>query len=361
MGILRNILAAPLSWIYGGIVAFRHILFDWKILKSEEFEIPIICVGNITVGGTGKTPHTEYLIQILKDHYNVAVLSRGYKRRTKGFVLATTSSSFKRIGDESKQIKLKFPEIPVAVCEKRVEGIRKLREIHPEVNLIILDDAFQHRYVEPWVNIVLMDYNYPIYNDYMLPLGRLRDSKSQLCRAQIVIATKCPEDLRPLDLRMIHKNLDLYPYQSLYFTNFISGCPVPLFAQYANPEIEIGANTPVIAMVGIANPRYFLEHIERNFTLLDKIIYPDHYTFKMRDIHRLDEQLATSPADTIVMLTEKDAVKLLNSKKIPENIMRKLYYIPINVQFMDGKQDEFINQLDQYVKKNQKYDILHPA
>ena len=168
MGILRNILTTPLSWIYGGIIGIRHALFNWKILKSQPFDIPIVCIGNITVGGTGKTPHTEYLIQVLSTRYNVAVLSRGYKRRSKGFQLAAVNSSFKRIGDESKQIKLKFPDIPVAVAEKRTEGIRRLRELHPEVNLIILDDGFQHRYVESWINIVLMDYNCPIWEDKLL-------------------------------------------------------------------------------------------------------------------------------------------------------------------------------------------------
>lgn len=149
---LRTLWAAPLAWIYGLVVGIRHKLFDLKILRSEEFDIPIVCVGNLTVGGTGKTPVTEYLIEYFASRYNIAVLSRGYKRKTRGFVLSDVRSSFRAIGDEPKQIKLKYPEIPVAVCERRVEGIRRLREAHPEVNLIILDDAFQHRYVESWVN-----------------------------------------------------------------------------------------------------------------------------------------------------------------------------------------------------------------
>ena len=168
---LRTLWAAPLAWIYGLVVGIRHKLFDLKILRSEEFDIPIVCVGNLTVGGTGKTPVTEYLIEYFASRYNIAVLSRGYKRKTRGFVLSDVRSSFRAIGDEPKQIKLKYPEIPVAVCERRVEGIRRLREAHPEVNLIILDDAFQHRYVESWVNILLMDYNNPIYHDSFLSQG----------------------------------------------------------------------------------------------------------------------------------------------------------------------------------------------
>ncbi|MEG0656446.1 MAG: tetraacyldisaccharide 4'-kinase [Mucinivorans sp.] len=158
---MRNILTAPLSWLYAAGVALRHAMFNIGLYKVEEFDIPIVVVGNITVGGTGKTPFTEYLVEQLSTDYHVAVLSRGYMRKTKGFVLASETSSFKNVGDEPKQIKLKFPSIPVAVCEKRVVGIKKLRELHPEVNLIILDDAFQHRHVEGWVNIVLMDYNCP--------------------------------------------------------------------------------------------------------------------------------------------------------------------------------------------------------
>ena len=175
---LPALIAAPLAWIYGLIINVRHKLFDLKILRSEEFDIPVVCVGNLTVGGTGKTPVTEFLIERLSGERRVAVLSRGYRRRTKGFVLSTPRSSVKSIGDEPKQMKMKYPDVPMAVCEKRAEGIRRLREIHPEIELVILDDAFQHRYVEPWVNILLMDYNRPVYRDRLLPWGRLRHART---------------------------------------------------------------------------------------------------------------------------------------------------------------------------------------
>lgn len=358
MNIIGKILLAPFAWIYGAIVDIRHKMFDWNVLRHHEFDIPIVCVGNITVGGTGKTPHTEYLIETLSPRFKVAVLARGYKRKTKGFQLASTTSSFKRIGDEPKQIKLKYPNVPVAVCEKRADGIRKLRELHPEVNLIILDDAFQHRYVEPWVSIVLIDYNRPIYEDLLLPMGRLRDRRSQLSRAQVVVVTKCPTDLRPLDYRIISKKLELPPYQSLYFTHFESSEPEPLFADNNLGILDKGS--PVIALSGIANPSKFLNHLHENYTVVSTVTYPDHYTFKLSDIAHLGEQLKELPPETAVVMTEKDAVRLINSKKIDPSIRRRLYYISIRVQFLEDKEHDFQRQLEKYVTKNQKYDILHP-
>lgn len=336
----------------------RHKLFEIGAISSTEFDIPIVCVGNITVGGTGKTPTTEYLIALFAKQYNVAVLSRGYKRKTKGFVMATTTSSFKKIGDEPKQIKLKFPNIPVAVCERRVEGVKRLRELHPEVNLVILDDAFQHRYIEPWVNILLVDYNNPIHEDYMLPLGRLRDLPSQISRANLVIMTKCPPNITPLDLRLANKNLDLLPYQHLFFTTFVSSPPFPLFPHLATITPRKG--NPVITLTAIANPKPFISHIESNFTLVGNLAFPDHYTFKLRDMQRLEEMLAQNPADTIVMMTEKDAVKLLSSKKISENTRSRLFYISICQEFVDGAEMQFNRVIHQYVRENQKHNIAHP-
>lgn len=358
MKFLKSLILIPLSWIYGCIVGIRHTLFDWKIIKSREFDIPIVCIGNLTVGGTGKTPHTEYLVRILSHRYNVAVLSRGYKRKTRGFYLATTTTSFKRIGDEPKQIKLKFPDIPVAVCEKRSLGIDMIRQAHPEVNLIILDDAFQHRYVEPWLNILLTDYNNPIYEDRMLPWGRLRDKRNQIHRAQIVITTKCPENMRPLDCRIVSKNLDLAAYQTLYFTRFRSDHPVSLFPTLNHPTLQQGQN--VIVMTGIANPTNFICHVQSLFKVIHKLIFPDHYAYKMNDIYKLEELLKSEPKNTAIIITEKDAVKLMNSRKISENIRRRLHYISISVEFADSKEEEFIHQLEKYVSENQKYNITHP-
>ena len=332
-------------------------MFDLKILRSEEFDIPVVCIGNLTVGGTGKTPVAELLIERFSEHYRVGVLSRGYRRRTKGFVLSTLTSSARTIGDEPRQMKLKYPSVPVAVCEKRAEGIRLLRKAHPEIELIILDDAFQHRYVEPWVNILLMDYNNPVYRDRLLPWGRLRDTRNQIHRANFVLVTKCPDDLNPLDMRIVINSLGLFPYQSLYFTRMRQGEITPLFADRAVGKVREG--DPVIAMSGIANPVPLLENLRKRFDVVAELTFDDHHTYRLSDMRRLEALFAAYP-DAVVLTTEKDAVKLTNRKKVPEAVQQRLYYVPIHVSFVADSESEFLRQLELYVRTNQKYSLLHP-
>ena len=354
---LPALIAAPLAWIYGLIINVRHKLFDLKILRSEEFDIPVVCVGNLTVGGTGKTPVTEFLIERLSGERRVAVLSRGYRRRTKGFVLSTPRSSVKSIGDEPKQMKMKYPDVPMAVCEKRAEGIRRLREIHPEIELVILDDAFQHRYVEPWVNILLMDYNRPVYRDRLLPWGRLRDTRGQIDRANFVLVTKCPEDLNPLDMRIVRNSLGLYPYQSLYFSRMEQGEALPLFADRTEKRIRRGDR--VIVMAGIADPGPLLHETGSRYDVVDTLIFNDHHTYRVSDIRKM-EQLLGMYEDAVIVTTEKDAVKLTNRSRIPETVQRKLYYVPVQVSFVGDSEAEFLRQIELYVITNQKYSVLHP-
>lgn len=355
---LRALLGAPLSFLYGLGIDIRNKLFDLKILKSEEFDIPVVCVGNLTVGGTGKTPVTEYLIDVLSESHHLAVLSRGYKRRTKGFVLASVKSSVRDIGDEPKQIKLKYPEIQVAVCEKRVEGINQLRRIDPQIDLIILDDAFQHRYVEPWVSLVLMDYNHPIYKDRLLPWGRLRDRPSRLNAANMVLVTKCPANMTPLDTRIVKNSLGLYPYQSLYFTRMRSGSITPLFPDMAPESVRPGDN--IVVMAGVADPSSMVAGLRKKYRIFREVIHKDHHSYRMSDMRELQEILGKAPEGTVIVTTEKDAVKLTNRKKIPAEIQRRLYYIPIQVDFVDNGEKDFLHKFEQYVRTNQKYCVLHP-
>ena len=354
---LPPLISVPLSWLYGMVVHIRHKLFDLKILRSEEFDIPVVCIGNLTVGGTGKTPVAELLIERFSEHYRVGVLSRGYRRKTKGFVLSTPTSSARTIGDEPRQMKLKYPSVPVAVCEKRAEGIRLLRKAHPEIELIILDDAFQHRYVEPWVNILLMDYNNPVYRDRLLPWGRLRDTRNQIHRANFVLVTKCPDDLNPLDMRIVINSLGLFPYQSLYFTRMRQGEITPLFADRAVGKVREG--DPVIAMSGIANPVPLLENLRKRFDVVAELTFDDHHTYRLSDMRRLEALFAAYP-EAVVLTTEKDAVKLTNRKKVPEAVQQRLYYVPIHVSFVADSESEFLRQLELYVRTNQKYSLLHP-
>ncbi len=228
--ILDTFLLKPLSVVYGWIVLLRNRFFDWGILKQRKFDVPVVVVGNLAVGGTGKTPHTEYIVNLLKHEYHIGVLSRGYRRKTKGFVIASKRSTPSDIGDEPYQIYQKYGhEVRVAVCESRVKGIEELLRIDPTINLIVLDDAFQHRYVKPTASVVLMEWNRPVYNDELLPLGRLREPKRALLRGNIIIVTKCPAEIRPVDVRLIYDYLGLFAYQKVYFSRYIYGNLVGVF------------------------------------------------------------------------------------------------------------------------------------
>ena len=229
-------LLAPAALLYKAGVTFRHRLFDWGILKSEKFDIPVICIGNITVGGTGKTPMAEMVIAYMSQMHRVALLSRGYGRRTKGYLEVKADSRYRDVGDEPLQIKLKFPDTVVAVCEKRADGIRRICAEHPDVDLIVMDDGFQHRYVEPKVNIVMIDATRPVQHDRMLPLGTLRDLPEELHRAHYFVVTKCPEKMAPIDRRILRKVLIQVAYQRVYFTRFESFMPQPLFPDAAPGE-----------------------------------------------------------------------------------------------------------------------------
>lgn len=225
---MSKALLAPIAFFYKMGVTFRHRLFDWGFLKSERFDIPIICIGNITVGGTGKTPMAEMIIAYMSQKHNIALLSRGYGRKTKGYREVSLSSHYREVGDEPLQIKLKFPDTVVVVCEKRSEAIRRIRSEHPEVDLIVMDDGFQHRYVEPKINVLMIDATRPIQHDRMLPVGSLRDLPSQIYRAHYFIVTKCPEKMAPIDRRILRKVLIQIAYQQVYYTRFESFIPQPL-------------------------------------------------------------------------------------------------------------------------------------
>ena len=246
----------PLSWLYGLGVGFRNQLFELGILRSRSFSVPVISVGNITVGGSGKTPHVEYLIRLLQDKAKVAVLSRGYKRKSRGYLLAEDDTPMRLIGDEPYQMKRKFPKIHVAVDKKRCEGIDRLTsdEATCDTDVVLLDDAYQHRYVKPGINILLVDYHRLILYDELLPAGRLREPKSGKDRADIVIITKCPPDLKPVDYRVLTKAMNLFPYQELYFSCLAYDELHRLFGEERRTLDSI-LNHHVLLLTGIASPR----------------------------------------------------------------------------------------------------------
>ena len=340
----------PASWLYKMAVLFRHQLFDWGILHSEKFDIPVICIGNITVGGTGKTPMAEMVIAYMAQMHNVALLSRGYGRRTKGYLEVQADSHYRDAGDEPLQIKLKFPDTVVAVCEKRSEGIRRICAEHPEVDLIVMDDGFQHRYVEPKINIVMIDATRPVQHDRMLPLGTLRDLPEELHRAHYFVVTKCPEKMAPIDRRILRKVLIQVAYQRVYFTRFESFMPQPLFPDAA-PGEPLLQGQQVIALSGIGSPKPFLAALRGSYGVVAEMTLDDHHVYKVRDLNRLRELLDKFPG-AVIVTTEKDAVKLTNRAKIPEEIQRRIYYLPINISFIEDSATDFLQKLEEDVRGN---------
>lgn len=337
---LAHIILQPLSCLYGAVTWARNRMFDWGILSQREFDIPVIVVGNLAAGGTGKTPHVEYIVRLLSKSRRVGVLSRGYKRATKGFVQATPQSTPRDIGDESYQIYNKFGDhVMVAVCEKRVRGIEKMLEIDPKLDVIVLDDAFQHRHVKPSVSIVLTEYDRPVFKDSMLPYGRLRENQTGILRADIVIASKCPAGLKPLDFNLFDKYINLYPSQMLFYSRFRYGRLRPLFPDQAvdAPRLsELGESDMLLAVCGIGNPRPFVKHL-KSFRSRTKVnIFPDHHDYNRKDADLLVMRFNNMNADRkYIITTEKDAVRLINSPYFPHELKPYIFYLPVRVDFID--------------------------
>ena len=362
----RNILSPilfPLSLLYGFIIYIRNRLYDFKLLKSNSFNIPLISVGNITVGGTGKTPHIEYLVDFLKSEFNVATLSRGYKRKTKGFILSTSESTDLEIGDEPRQIKQKFPEINVAVDADRTNGINQLIASNKDLDVILLDDAYQHRKVDANLSILLIDYSRPIDKDYILPFGDLREHRFEKKRANIIIITKSPKDIKPIDRRIIFNELKSYPFQVIYFTCFDYGELKTVYNTSANTNNRKNLNDYNILLVtGIANPKPLREHILENISKnIQELEYSDHYNYKESDFKKIMNRFNSIESDKkFIITTEKDAMRLQKFSNIANNLKDSFFYIPIQVTFLNDRTDNFNQQITEYVRKNKKHSFLYP-
>ena len=354
----------PLSFLYGIGVKFRNMLFDIGILKSRSFDVPVISVGNITVGGTGKTPHVEYLVQLLKDEFQVAVLSRGYKRRSRGFVLADDESSMEDLGDEPYQIKSKFPNVKVAVDKDRCHGIMMLTDDDRgknDVDVVLLDDAFQHRYVKPGISILLVDYHRLIIYDKLLPAGRLREPLSGKNRADIVIVTKCPADLRPMEYRVITKAMNLFPYQKLFFTTLAYG---KLKALEGNEEREldtISKDTHVLLLTGIASPHQLILDLQPYTSHMHPLTYGDHHSFSDDDFKRINEEFEALPEPKLIVTTEKDATRIYGKAGLSAEAKEKMYILPVTIRFMLDQEEMFNQNIIGYVRKNSRNSILVKA
>ena len=355
----------PLSWLYGMGVGFRNMLFETGFLKSQSYSIPVISVGNITVGGTGKTPHVEYLIRLLKDKMKVAVLSRGYKRKSHGFVLADEQTPMEALGDEPYQMKQKFPEVTVAVDKKRTRGILHLTEDQdtPNIDVILLDDAFQHRYVKPGINILLVDYHRLIIYDELLPSGRLREPVKSKNRADIVIITKCPKNLKPMEFRVITKAMNLYPYQQLYFSTYDYDTPRLVFPDCQEPaempsNIESLKGKHILLLTGIASPEQMKLDLEPYVTSILPLVFADHHHFKRKDIERINQAFEDLPQPGLIITTEKDATRLKQTEGLSDEVKKHLIVLPIRVSLLLDQEEAFNQNIIGYVRKNSRNSIL---
>lgn len=362
---MLGIVSKTLLFPYFIALKIRHFLYDKQIKKSKAYPIPIICVGNITVGGTGKTPHTEMIIRLLRGQYKMAVLSRGYKRKSKGFHIVKATDTFREAGDEPLQIKQKFPEVMVAVCKSRREGIEKLlalpeqgSSVQPgKPDIIILDDAFQHRKVKPSHSIVLVNYNNPIYNDNLLPAGTLRDLPEQIKRADTVIISKSPvaveldglideqQTLRAVQEEGLiwRKQLKLRENQNLYFSTITYTLPKPVFQKVG--DLRYVYSGTAIFFTGIANDLEFRNNLVGKYKVLDSLKFADHKNFSKSDIRRINHWAKSNPT-AVIFTTEKDSKRLLESARLDENVKVRLFYIPIEVSVIPNvEQQHFISRI----------------
>lgn len=343
-----RLLLLPISAIYALVTGVRNILFDLGIKKSQAFKTPIISIGNITVGGTGKTPHTEYLIKLLKPNYKIATLSRGYGRRTKGYKEVEITSTAEQCGDEPCQMKQKHADITVIVNENRCEGVHHLEnEQKPEI--IILDDAYQHRYVKPGLSILLIDYARPLYKDWVIPAGDLREISIGRTRADIVVITKCPATISSaVKLNIINK-IAPKSHQQIFFSTFIYGQPTNVFGR-EGVEVQNLNHAKVLLVTGIANPLPLEKQIIEMGANINSLAFPDHHNFTQVDADKITSTFVQNQYKYIIT-TEKDAVRLRSQLEFPTQVKNAFHFIPIEARFLENE-DMFHQKIENYVTKN---------
>jgi len=349
------ILLFPFSILYGSILYLRNKFYDWNIIKSTAFNFSVISVGNLAIGGVGKTPHIEYLVRLLNGSFKVATLSRGYKRKTTGFNLTGKNSSVEDVGDEPLQYKLKFENILVAVDEKRVHGIEKIKEIHPETNVILLDDAYQHRSVKPGINILITDYSKLYVDDNVIPSGRLREWSYGSERASIIIVSKTSSVLSPIEKEKIRERLNPKPYQEIYFSYIKYGQIIAFTDMAKNITNEVDKNCAVLLVTGIATSTPLFNELSSKYNSVEHIKFSDHHNFSTDDINNVKKKYNDIPENNkIIITTEKDIMRLslptiLNQlQKIP------IFYIPIEICFHDEDKKKFDTQILKYVTANSR-------
>ncbi len=343
--LLGKILLSPFSLLYLLGSGLNSLLYRTGLLKSMSFTFPVISVGNLSIGGAGKTPHIEYLIRLLKDYLNVATLSRGYGRKTRGFMEIQTHMTAEETGDEPLQFKRKFPEITAVVAENRAFGIPRIISDHPEAQLILLDDAFQHRAVKPGLNLLLTEYDQPFTRDFPLPSGRLREWRSAYKRADAIIVSKCPADLSLEKAAAMRREIAPEPHQRLFFSYYGYGAPYYIF----NPRYRVDLNQEwdVLLICAIARREYLLSYLKQAAGSVKVLAYEDHHVFTNGEIGQLHTEFQRMESDKkVILTTEKDAVRLEMHRQFLLDNRMPIFALPAEVKFHFGEGPAF----DQYVK-----------
>ena len=355
-----NRILIPIAWLYRGLLELRHKLYDWHILHTETFEFPVICIGNLSLGGTGKTPHTEYLINLLSNDYGVAVVSRGYGRKTKGFLWADTSSTAQSLGDEPMLLHTNHPQALVAVDADRNQAIHKLALLNPPPQVYLLDDAFQHRSTTAGLNLLLTEYGKLYTEDYLFPAGTLRDARSAAKRAQIVIVTKCPENLPKGTQEQLRKILKLLDHQQLFLSHihYDPLKPLNIPAERLQNKLQTAGNTQhkvgAVCFTGIAHPKPLFKHLSDEGFEVIQMQFPDHHTYEEKDIQQIIQRYEDLPLeDKIIITTEKDYARLNFSSYLCQFESIPLFAAPISMRFHE--EEKFNEEILSYVRKNSQH------
>jgi tetraacyldisaccharide 4'-kinase len=338
--IVLQILLSPFSLVYGIIISSINFFYEIGLLKASRFSIPVIGVGNLSIGGAGKTPHIEYLIELLKDYIDVATLSRGYKRQTTGFRYVQTTDTALTVGDEPLQYRRKYPDIVVAVGESRAYAIPQILQQFPKTQTILLDDAFQHRGVKPGLNILLTAFDHLFTDDYLLPAGRLREWRSGYKRADIIIVTKCPTEVSDLQKTDIIKKIQPMSYQNVFFSYYEYGYPYNFY----NPKhrISLDSELDVILLSAIANTDYLMTYLLDQVKSVHEIEYEDHHMFDGHDIERITKVFQNhGQSRKLILTTEKDAMRLELHKETLQKNNIPVFVLPTKVKFHHAEGEVF--------------------
>ncbi len=343
-----KILLYPISLLYGLVMWIRNRLYDAGTLTAVSFDLPTIAVGNLSVGGTGKTPHVEYLIRLLKDHFVVATLSRGYNRRSRGYLLADENSTAAHLGDEPMQFHQKFPDISVSVGEERMLAIPQLLGEKPDTQVVLLDDAFQHRSIKPGLNILITEYNRPFTRDHVVPFGRLREGRKGYERANCIIVSKCPPDLTETRKQVLRDEIAPQPHQRLFFTCLQYGALYDMFTQ---EPVTVSPDATLLLVCGIARPSPLVQHLKEHYKEVFLLPFPDHYYYSNNDLEKISKELKDLPGtQKLVVTTEKDAVRLHLLQARLLELGLQIAVMPVEISFLSGEGNSFNNYIFDYIQ-----------